>query len=65
LKEELTMFDFTDNETERVFAVKNEELQHFNILEERILDLLKKTAVMLFLILKISIFSILWPLLCL
>lgn len=44
LKEELTMFDFTDNETERVFAVKNEELQHFNILEERILDFVKKDS---------------------
>jgi len=44
LKEELTMFDFTDNETERVFAVKNEELKHFNILEERILDFVKKDS---------------------
>lgn len=44
LKEELTMFDSTDNETERVFAVKNEELQHFNILEERILDFVKKDS---------------------
>lgn len=38
------MFEFTDNETERVFAVKNEELQHINILEEKILDFVKKDS---------------------
>ncbi len=36
------MFDVIDNEAERIFTVKNEELQFMNILEERILDFVKK-----------------------
>lgn len=36
------MFEVTDNETERIFTVKNEDIQFMNILEERILDFVKK-----------------------
>jgi len=36
------MFEVIDNETERIFIVKNDELQFMNILEERILDFVKK-----------------------
>jgi len=36
------MFDTTDNDTERIFSVKNEELQFMGVLEERILDFIKK-----------------------
>ena len=36
------MFEVIDNETERIFTVKNDELQFMNILEERILDFVKK-----------------------
>lgn len=36
------MFEVIDNETERVFLVKNDELQFMNILEERIFDFIKK-----------------------
>jgi len=36
------MFEVIDNETERVFLVKNDELQHMNILEERILDFVRR-----------------------
>jgi anti-anti-sigma factor len=36
------MFEVTDNETERIYTVKNDELQFMSILEERILDFVKK-----------------------
>ena len=36
------MFEVIENETERVFLVKNDELQFMNILEERISDFVKK-----------------------
>lgn len=36
------MFDVVDNESERIFFIKNEELQFMNILEERVLDFVKK-----------------------
>jgi anti-anti-sigma factor len=36
------MFDTTENDTERIFTVKNEELQFMGVLEERILDFVKK-----------------------
>ena len=39
---EYAMFEMTDNSSERVFIVKNEELPFMNILEERILDFVKK-----------------------
>ncbi|HRX49481.1 MAG TPA: STAS domain-containing protein [Spirochaetota bacterium] len=36
------MFEVVDNENERIFIVENDELQFMNILEERVLDFVKK-----------------------
>ncbi|HOP63190.1 MAG TPA: STAS domain-containing protein [Spirochaetota bacterium] len=35
------MFEIKDNESERIFLIKNDELSHMNLLEERIIDFLK------------------------
>lgn len=36
------MFEMTENDIEKIFFIKNEELPYMNILEERILDFVKK-----------------------
>ena len=35
------MFEIKDNESERIFFIKNDELSHMNLLEERIIDFVK------------------------
>jgi len=38
------MFDYADNDRERVFFIKDGELLHLHILEERISDFIKKDS---------------------
>jgi len=36
------MFDIIDNSTERVFIIREEELAHINLLEERVMEFARK-----------------------